>query len=131
MKIKIDEKEILVSDATKNIVQIAEENGITIIAPCYRSSNRRGCCKACLIETNGNETYACGTRPEDGMTIVYKREDLEAIRKERLASYAQSLKENKNNDGQCCDTGSSCCDTSSDCSDTSSNCCDTTSDCCS
>jgi len=37
MKIKIDGNEIMVSDINKNIVEIAEENGITITAPCFRN----------------------------------------------------------------------------------------------
>lgn len=92
MKIKIDEKEIMVEDSTKNIVEIAEENAITIIAPCFRNKKKNGCCNACVIEIDGVQKYACGTKVEDGMNIVYDREDLKVLRKERLDKYAQAIK---------------------------------------
>lgn len=97
MNIKIDGKPIKVTDVTKNIVEIAEENGIKILAPCFRAEKKYGCCNACVIEINGEQKYACGTQPADGMEIVYNRPDLDIKRKERLAKYAENLKSNKNN----------------------------------
>ncbi len=47
MIIKIDEKEIAVTNPNKNIVKIGAENGITILAPCFRSKAQHGCCKVC------------------------------------------------------------------------------------
>ena len=94
MIIKIDEKEILVSDPNKNIVEIGDENGIIITAPCFRSKEKHGCCKSCVIEIDGIQKYACGTKPQDGMNVIYNRDDLADIRKERLRKYAQAVKNN-------------------------------------
>lgn len=92
MKIRIDGKEITVSDASKNIVEIAEENGITITAPCFRNKRKGGCCRACVIEVNGKVNYACATKPRNGMDITYNRKDLGDLRKDRLKQYAESVK---------------------------------------
>lgn len=116
MKIKIDGKEITVTSPEKNIVEVAHENGITITAPCFRNKRKQGCCKACVVEINGSKQYACGTKPEDGMEIIYHRKDLESIRKERLEKYAEGVKQ-KHNSNECCGSsngscgcsGSSCC----------------------
>jgi len=119
MKIKIDEKEILVSDPTKNIVEIGDDNGISITAPCFRNNRKHGCCKACVIEVNGVQKYACGLKPVDGMEIIYDRKDLAAIRKERLEKYAQAIKNNDTGNNSCCgsdsDGSSSCCSGTSCC----------------
>jgi len=124
MKIKIDNKEILVSDPNKNIVEIGDENGITITAPCFRNEKRNGCCKACVVEIDGKQQYACAMKPKDGMDIVYNRDDLAEIRKDRLHTYADAIKSNDFSKNQCtctdkaalntagnacCDSGSSCC----------------------
>ncbi|MCH4888381.1 2Fe-2S iron-sulfur cluster binding domain-containing protein [Acidaminobacter sp. JC074] len=101
MKIKIDGKDIQVEDANKNIVEIADEHGITITAPCFRNKKRSGCCKACLIEVDGQKKYACGTKPEEGMEIVYQREDLSAVRKERLKLYADNIKNGNSSSNTC------------------------------
>lgn len=103
MKIKIDGKEIVVTDPNKNIVEIGDENGITITAPCFRNKRKYGCCKGCVIEVDGVQKYACTTKPKDGMNIIYNREDLANIRKERIETYAQRIKNN--------DTSNSCCGT--------------------
>lgn len=104
MKITIDQKQILVSDAGKNIVEIAEENGITITAPCFRNKRQNGCCKACVIEVDGKQRYACGTKPRDDMTVIYNREDLAVLRKERLNKYAQAVLSG-NSTNNCCGAG--------------------------
>ena len=111
MKIKIDGKEIHVKDPNKNIVEIGDEHGISITAPCFRNERKHGCCKACVIEANREQAYACTTKPTNGMEIVYKRDDLERIRKDRLSKYAQSIQ--SGNTDSCCDSDSSCgCDCS-------------------
>lgn len=104
MKIKIDGKEILVSDPSKNIVEIGQENGITITAPCFRNKKKNGCCNVCVVEIDGTQKYACGTKAEDGMDIIYKREDLESIRKERLAKYTDAIKNNETSKNTCAGT---------------------------
>lgn len=130
MKITIDNKEINVTDPNKNIVEVADENGISIIAPCFRNKRKKGCCNACVIEVNGQEKYACGTKPEDGMTIVYHREDLDAKRKELLDKYVNDIKTKGSASSTCCATdmedgaaGGSCCDSGSSCCDSGSPCC--------
>lgn len=92
MKIKIDGQEMNVSDSTMNIVEIADHHGMTIIAPCFRNKKSHGCCKACVIEADGDIKYACGTKPYEGMEIVYDREDLADLRRQRLNTYGDALK---------------------------------------
>jgi predicted molibdopterin-dependent oxidoreductase YjgC len=124
MKIKIDEKEILVKDTNKNIVEIAEENGITITAPCFRNKKKHGCCNACVIEVDGVQKYACGTKPQDGMNITYNREDLATLRKERLEKYAQSVKSGDASSNKCGGTDPQNLSTSnSSCGCSGSSCC--------
>jgi predicted molibdopterin-dependent oxidoreductase YjgC len=101
MRIKIDEKEIVVTDPSKNIVEIGDENGITITAPCFRNKKKHGCCNACIIEVDGIQKYACGTKPQDGMNIIYNREDLASIRKEKMEKYAQGIKNNDTSSNKC------------------------------
>ncbi|MBK5243272.1 2Fe-2S iron-sulfur cluster-binding protein [Clostridium sp.] len=120
MKIKIDEKEIIVKDTTKNIVEIAEDNGITITAPCFRNKKKNGCCNVCVIEIDGVQKYACGTKPQDGMNIVYNRDDLILLRKERLEKFSQAIKSGDTSNNKCggidpnkqsssCSCSGSCC----------------------
>lgn len=94
MRIKIDEKEITVSDPNKNIVEIGDENGISITAPCFRNRKKHGCCSACVVEVDGEQKYACATKPQDGMSIVYNREDLAKLRRDRLKKYTDAIKNN-------------------------------------
>lgn len=124
MKIKIDAKEILVKDANKNIVEVAAENGITITAPCFRNKRKHGCCGACVVEIGGVQKYACGTKPQDGMNIIYDREDLANLRKERLNKYAQAIKSGDANSNKCCGSDPQNPSTSnSSCSCSGSSCC--------
>jgi predicted molibdopterin-dependent oxidoreductase YjgC len=102
MFIKIDEKEIHVTDTSKNIIEIAEENGIIITAPCFRNKREGGCCKACVIEVDGVQKYACGTNAREGMNITYNRDDLASLRNERLREYAQAIKSDNAGSNKCC-----------------------------
>lgn len=102
MKIKIDGQEIHVTDPEKNIVEIGDDNMITMLAPCVRNKRKHGCCKACVIEANGKQTYACATQPEEGMDIIYDRSDLAAIRQERLNQYMKNTKTSQSSDTPCC-----------------------------
>jgi len=104
MKIKIDGKEMIVTDPNKNIVEIGDDNGVKISAPCFRSKKKHGCCNACVVEVDGIQKYACGTKPHDGMNIIYNREDLEGLRKERLDQYAQAIKSDDIGSNACCGT---------------------------
>lgn len=92
MKIIFDGKEMPVDNENDNIVQIAEKNGVTIIAPCFRNEGKYGGCGACLIEVDGKRVFACGTKPYDGMKIIYDSKELEKMRQERLTEYANNIK---------------------------------------
>lgn len=96
MRIKIDGKEIVVEDQSKNIVEIADDEGITITAPCFRNKKKNGCCNACVIEVNGHQKFACASKAYDGMEIIYNREDLKELRKERFNHYAEAIKSGNN-----------------------------------
>lgn len=116
MNIKIDGIEIEVIDKNKNIVEIAKESGIAIIAPCFGTNHKYGCCKVCLIEADGEQKYACGTKPVDGMNIVYNTPALKEHRNIAMKKYVENIK--SGNTSACCGsgvtpiTGNSCCSTS-------------------
>jgi NADH dehydrogenase/NADH:ubiquinone oxidoreductase subunit G len=93
MKITIDGKEIKISDNDKNIVDVADREKISIPAPCYRANRKKGCCNACVIEVNGEKIYACSTKPLDGMNIIFARDDLKELRRERLTKYQEAIKD--------------------------------------
>ena len=110
MKITIDNKEIEIFPEDKNIVDVADRAKIGIPAPCYRNNRENGCCNACVIEVNGKNEYACITKPKDGMEIIFKRDDLNQLRKERLKTYKENMKKGIKGDCNCnCDCNSSCC----------------------
>lgn len=115
MKIKIDNKEIKILDPSKNIVEIAAENGIGIVAPCFRNKNRSKCCKVCIIEVNSERKYACCTKPSENMNIIYNRDDLIMDRNDAVRKYIENM---NNLEDEVCDCGCDC-DTSSQISGTS------------
>lgn len=90
-KITIDGIELDINDPSKNLVEIAKEAKITIPAPSYHAKRKHGCCKACVVEADGEQTYACGTKARDGMNVIVNREDLNALRKERLLAYKKGI----------------------------------------
>lgn len=90
-KITIDGIELDINDPSKNLVEIAKEAKITIPAPCYHAKRKHGCCKACVVEADGEQTYACGTKAKDGMNVIVNRDDLKALRKERLRAYKKGI----------------------------------------
>ncbi len=91
MQIKIDEKEVTVTDPNKNLVEIARENGITIPAPCFLAGRPFGCCQVCAIEINNTIQYACCTKPQEGMEVIVNREDLNELRKLRRQKYKENI----------------------------------------
>jgi len=121
MKIKIDGKDIGIDlkDQNKNIVDIADDNGISIVAPCYRNNHKYGCCNACLILVDGDKKYACATKPYDGMEIIYKSKELSAERKVKRKIYADAIKSGKHNNSSCCSSevssDESCCEGETTC----------------
>lgn len=106
MKIQIDGQVIDIFNDDKNIVDVAKRAGIGIPAPCYYDNLKAGCCKVCVIEIDGEQKHACGTKPEDSMNIIYKRDDLNKIRKERIIKYIEGESEPCNCN---CSSGSDCC----------------------
>ncbi|MCF7832717.1 MAG: 2Fe-2S iron-sulfur cluster binding domain-containing protein [Candidatus Marinimicrobia bacterium] len=106
MKIIIDGVSIQVSNEEHNIVEVARSAGIGIPAPCYANNRKGGCCKVCLIEINGEHKYACGTQPKDKMNIIFKRDDLDKIRKNRMIKYLEGESEPCNCN---CGSGGDCC----------------------
>jgi len=90
----------------KNIVDIASRSKIRIPAPCYRANKKKGCCNACVVEIDGEQKFACSTPPENGMKIVIDRDDLKAIRKQRLLDYKEGI----TSGNPCeCSTSNHCC----------------------
>lgn len=112
MKIIIDEKWIEVSPKDKNIIDVADRAKIRIPAPCYRTKRNKGCCQVCVIEINGKKEYACVTKPIDGMNIIFNRDDLNQIRKERMIKYQELPTDTSKGCGCSCD-----------CSGNANNCC--------
>lgn len=55
MHIRIDGKTVYFTEKGKDIVDVAEKAGIGIPAPCYRSSEMGGCCRACVDEIDGQQ----------------------------------------------------------------------------
>ncbi len=106
MEIKIDERIINVSNPDLNIVQIARANKINIPAPCFNTNREFGCCNVCAIEIDGAIQYACCTKPQDGMKIIFNRDDLNKLRRKKIKEYAYNKEHNIKND--CCCSESSC-----------------------
>ena len=107
MNITIDDQTVEIAENDKNIVDVADRAGIGIPAACYRVEQSKGCCHACVVEIDGEQKYACATKPVDGMEIVLNREDLKELRKERLLEYQKGIK--SGNPCACNSTGSSGC----------------------
>jgi NADH dehydrogenase/NADH:ubiquinone oxidoreductase subunit G len=102
MKITLDNGQVAISPEDKNIIDVADRVGIGIPAPCYRDNGKGGCCKSCVVEIDGEKVYACGTKPQDGMNIIVKREDLELIGKERALAYREEVVGILSGCGCCC-----------------------------
>ena len=113
MKLIIDGKEIEVNANDTNLVDVADRAKIAIPAPCYRANGSIGCCKVCVVEINGKLEYACATKPQEGMKVTINRDDLKALRKQRMIEYKTSQKESSK--GCQCDC---------DCSGKDNNCCE-------
>ena len=91
MKITIDGNQVEVSPDDKNIVDVAKREKIGISNLCYISNRSKGCCQGCVVEIDGENRYACVTKPIDGMAIIIDREDLNRIREERIKAYQKRL----------------------------------------
>jgi len=119
MQIQIDDKKIEVKDPNLNIVQIAKANGIIIPAPCFNTDHEFGCCKACAIEIKEKVHYACSTKPEDNMKIIFDRNNLNQLRIDRIKEFSENKQKGYISECDCseasensscgCGCGSGCC----------------------
>ena len=103
MRIIIDEQEIEVSPEDRNVIDTAHRAKINIPALCYRFKINKECCQACVVEINDRQEYACGTKPVDGMSIIFNRIDLNIIRIERIKKYQERPKEPSTDNSCKCD----------------------------
>ena len=92
IKITIDGQTVKATTNDKNIVDAASKAKIGIPAPCYHAKRTKGCCRACVLEIDGEQKFACSTVPKDGMNIVVDKADLKKIRKQRLMEYREGIK---------------------------------------
>lgn len=107
MSIIIDRQDVEIIASDKNIVDVADRMKIGIPAACYRAQQSKGCCHSCVVEIDGEQKFACATVPKDGMNVVVNRDDLKALRRERLLKYREDIK--TGNPCGCCTSGSSNC----------------------
>jgi len=103
MNITIDGQVVEVIPSDKTIVDVADRAKIRIPDACYRVEKSKGCCQACVVEIDGEQRYACATAPKEGMNVVVSREDLKAIRKQRLFVYQENIKKGTPSGCSCSD----------------------------
>ena len=108
MHIKIDGVRVKVEADDINILDVAGRANIRIPDTCHRINKSHGCCQGCVVEINGEQKYACSTKPMEGMNVIVVRDDLKAIRKERLRQYREK-REHQTQSGPCCSEASGCC----------------------
>ncbi|MBT3311780.1 MAG: 2Fe-2S iron-sulfur cluster binding domain-containing protein [Desulfobacterales bacterium] len=92
MNITIDGQVVKVTPFDNNIIDIADRTKIVIPSVCYREKNSKGCCQACIVEIDGEQKFACATKPVAGMNVVVDRKDLKIIRRQRLLEYRKKIK---------------------------------------
>ena len=91
----------------KNIVELARRMKIGIPAPCYRDGQKKGCCCACIVDIDGEQHYACCTKPLHGMNITVRRPDLQELRKQKIQDYIDG--KHIGTSCNCCCDDSGCC----------------------
>jgi predicted molibdopterin-dependent oxidoreductase YjgC len=94
--VTIDGKIVELTPFDNNVIEMTSRANIKIPAPCYRTKRIKGCCSVCVVEIDGEQHFACSTVPQHSMNIIVDREDLKAIRKQRLLEYKESIKGGKN-----------------------------------
>jgi len=92
LNIKMDGKDIVVIPEDKNLVDVARRNKISLPAPCYINGRKTGCCNGCVVDIKGEEKFACGLAPKEGMDVIVNTPELKALRKVRLKEYQKGLK---------------------------------------
>ena len=90
--IEIDKKNIIISPSDNNLVEVAQKLKINIPAPCLQNKRRDGCCKACLVEIDGQKSYACSTKPKAEMKITVRTPELDKIRKDSIKEFKNRIK---------------------------------------
>lgn len=90
--LEIDGQTSTLKPDDSNLVEVAQRLKINIPAPCLKNGRRDGCCKACLVEVDGQQTYACSTKPKSGMKVTVRTKELDAIRKTSIKEYKQNVK---------------------------------------
>ncbi|ACJ31712.1 Conserved hypothetical protein [Shewanella piezotolerans WP3] len=103
--IKIDNQEILISPEDNNLVEVAAKLKIDIPAPCLKNKRKDGCCKACLIEVDGKQSYACATKPIAGMNVTVRTKELDNIRKESIKEFKNLARTGTSSPCQCSCSG--------------------------
>lgn len=88
----VDGQRILISPQDANLVEVAAKLKINIPAPCLKSKRKNGCCKACLVEVDGKQTYACTTKPLANMNVTVRTRELDSIRKASLKAYRAEVR---------------------------------------
>ena len=101
MSIILDGQSFEIDIFDNNIIDVANRANITIPAPCYRNKQRKGCCHGCVVEIDGEQKYACSTKPIDGMNVVIDRTDLKEIRKKAIKEYNDATKNSKSDGCGC------------------------------
>ena len=94
--ITIDGTVVKVTDPTITIYEVAKQAGINILAACFGDNRKFGSCRVCVVEIAKKHSYACRKMPKKGMDIIVDREDLNALRKERLETYREKVKQKNN-----------------------------------
>jgi len=107
VKITVDGQTIKVGQEDKNLIDVAKRAKIAIPCVCYHSGQAQGCCRACVVDVDGRESFACATVPADGMQVIIQRKDLQALRRQRLAEYRKQPP--TGGPGGCCSSSTGCC----------------------
>ncbi|MRT92690.1 2Fe-2S iron-sulfur cluster-binding protein [Ancylomarina sp. 16SWW S1-10-2] len=90
-EVKIDNTTVTVTDSSLSILEVARGAGFDIPAPCFDDKRKYGGCKACVVEIDEKQSYACRRKPKKGMHIVVDREDLNQLREERIIEYKKKV----------------------------------------
>lgn len=88
----IDGQTTVIQANETNLVELASRVGIRIPAPCLKNKRKHGCCKACLVEVDGAQTYACSSKPKPNSEVIVEREDLKQIRKDSIRDFKHNVR---------------------------------------
>lgn len=106
VKIKIDDKELLVDENT-TIMKAAEMIGINIPRLCYHPDlSEEGSCRVCIVQVKGYEYFmtSCSHKAEDGMEVLTNSVDIRQARRDII----ELILDNHPKDCQTCERDSNC-----------------------